>query len=266
MSIALELLTNPMLLFLDEPTSGLDSSSAESLIRILKNLAEEGRTIVCTIHQPSSEVFQLFDDVFWLGAGHLLYSGEVGQLGSYLHNLGFECPSFSNVADYMMKLVTKNEHATSEEVEERISKMTAYHREHKGIPLKMTDDDEQNGDDDGHESDDGASKILHNGEASRSLPIVDRKQPLILAQFFVLLRRSWIQYIRSEQSQLFILCCCSASSDWSSICSFIRDPATAQQRLIQNIIIALFSGLLFLQLGDDQKGTTTNFLCSLQIY
>ncbi len=202
MSIALELLTNPMLLFLDEPTSGLDSSSAESLIRILKNLAEEGRTIVCTIHQPSSEVFQLFDDVFWLGAGHLLYSGEVGQLGSYLHNLGFECPSFSNVADYMMKLVTKNENATSEEVDERISKMTDYHRECKGIQLKMTDDNEQNGDGDSHESEDEETdrKILHNGEASRSLSIVDRKQPLILAQFFVLLRRSWIQYIRSEQS------------------------------------------------------------------
>ena len=57
----LKVLTNPPLLFLDEPTSGLDSYMAQNILKTLKKMAAKGRTIVCTIHQPSSEVFELFD-------------------------------------------------------------------------------------------------------------------------------------------------------------------------------------------------------------
>jgi ATP-binding cassette, subfamily G (WHITE), eye pigment precursor transporter len=52
------------LLFLDEPTSGLDSYMAQNILKTLKMMAGKGRTIVCTIHQPSSEVFELFDRFF----------------------------------------------------------------------------------------------------------------------------------------------------------------------------------------------------------
>lgn len=76
LSIALEILIRPRLLFLDEPTSGLDSASAFFVIQSIKNLARDGRTVVSSVHQPSSEVFALFDDLFLLSGGETVYFGE----------------------------------------------------------------------------------------------------------------------------------------------------------------------------------------------
>lgn len=76
-SVALEILTRPQILFLDEPTSGLDSASAFFVIQALRNIARDGgRTVVSSIHQPSSEVFALFDDLFLLSSGETVYFGE----------------------------------------------------------------------------------------------------------------------------------------------------------------------------------------------
>ena len=76
LSIALEILTRPRLLFLDEPTSGLDSASAFFVIQTLRNIARDGRTVISSIHQPSSEVFALFDDLFLLSSGETVYFGD----------------------------------------------------------------------------------------------------------------------------------------------------------------------------------------------
>ena len=76
LSIAIEILTRPSLLFLDEPTSGLDSASAFFVIQTLRNVARDGRTIISSIHQPSSEVFALFDDLYLLSGGETIYFGE----------------------------------------------------------------------------------------------------------------------------------------------------------------------------------------------
>lgn len=75
-SIALEILTRPRILFLDEPTSGLDSASAFFVIQTLRSIARDGRTVVSSVHQPSSEVFALFDDLFLLSGGETVYFGE----------------------------------------------------------------------------------------------------------------------------------------------------------------------------------------------
>jgi ABC-type multidrug transport system ATPase subunit len=75
-SIALEILTRPRLLFLDEPTSGLDSASAFFVVQTLRNIARDGRTVISSIHQPSSEVFALFDDLYLLSSGETVYFGE----------------------------------------------------------------------------------------------------------------------------------------------------------------------------------------------
>jgi ABC-type multidrug transport system ATPase subunit len=76
LSIALETLVRPQLLFLDEPTSGLDSAAAFFVIQTLRNIAHDGRTVISSVHQPSSEVFTLFDDLFLLSAGEAVYFGE----------------------------------------------------------------------------------------------------------------------------------------------------------------------------------------------
>jgi ABC-type multidrug transport system ATPase subunit len=60
-SIGVELVTNPTVLFLDEPTSGLDSYAALETVKLLKELSNQGCTVLCTIHQPSSEIYSVFD-------------------------------------------------------------------------------------------------------------------------------------------------------------------------------------------------------------
>ncbi|KAK2999268.1 hypothetical protein RJ639_022974 [Escallonia herrerae] len=76
LGIALEILTRPSLLFLDEPTSGLDSASAFFVVQALRNVCCGGRTIISSIHQPSSEVFALLNDLFLLSGGETVYFGE----------------------------------------------------------------------------------------------------------------------------------------------------------------------------------------------
>lgn len=76
LSISIEMLTQPHILILDEPTSGLDSAASFYVISTLRSIAHDGRIVICSIHQPSSEVFNLFDDLFLLAGGETVYFGE----------------------------------------------------------------------------------------------------------------------------------------------------------------------------------------------
>jgi ABC-type multidrug transport system ATPase subunit len=63
LTIAVELVANPSIIFMDEPTSGLDARAAAIVMRTVRNIVDTGRTVVCTIHQPSIEIFDAFDEV-----------------------------------------------------------------------------------------------------------------------------------------------------------------------------------------------------------
>lgn len=80
LNLAMEMVTDPALLFLDEPTSGLSSADAKGVLRVLRELRDAGRTIIITIHQPSRELFEMMDNVVLLGSGgRLVYYGPVLQ-------------------------------------------------------------------------------------------------------------------------------------------------------------------------------------------
>ena len=76
LSIGLEILTQPHIMLLDEPTTGLDSASAFFVVWALRNIARDGRIVVCSIHQPSGCLFDLFDDLCLLSGGEVVYFGE----------------------------------------------------------------------------------------------------------------------------------------------------------------------------------------------
>ncbi|KAK2973178.1 hypothetical protein RJ640_009808 [Escallonia rubra] len=83
LTIAVELVANPSVMFMDEPTTGLDARAAAIVMRAVKNVADTGRTIVCTIHQPSIDIFEAFDELFLLkSGGRMIYSGQLGRHSS----------------------------------------------------------------------------------------------------------------------------------------------------------------------------------------
>lgn len=101
--VGIELIMKPKLIFLDEPTSGLDSYAAHNVVMRLKDMAHhDGCNVLCTIHQPSSEVFHLFDRTMVLRSGKLFYFGSLPGLSESLHSAGKGCPNEFNLADHVM--------------------------------------------------------------------------------------------------------------------------------------------------------------------
>lgn len=102
LAFAVELLNNPVILFCDEPTTGLDSYSAQQLVATLYELAQKGTTILCTIHQPSSQLFDNFNNVMLLADGRVAFTGSPQHALSFFANHGYYCPEAYNPADFLI--------------------------------------------------------------------------------------------------------------------------------------------------------------------
>ncbi|OWZ15160.1 ABC transporter, partial [Phytophthora megakarya] len=115
LTLGVELAAQPSVLFLDEPTSGLDARAAKALMDGVRKVADSGRTVICTIHQPSAEVFLLFDSLLLLQrGGETVYFGELGHNGetlvNYFQSLGLprSAPAFKpgdNPATWMLDVI-----------------------------------------------------------------------------------------------------------------------------------------------------------------
>ncbi|KAK5645431.1 hypothetical protein RI129_006731 [Pyrocoelia pectoralis] len=103
LSFATELLTDPHLLFCDEPTTGLDSYSAQKIVAMMNFMASSGKTIVCTIHQPSSEIFAMFSQMILLADGRIAYIGSNANALEFFQTLGYHCPNSYNPADFYIR-------------------------------------------------------------------------------------------------------------------------------------------------------------------
>ena len=102
LSVACGMATNPSFLFLDEPTSGLDTSLAFDVISLLKQLTQLGTTVLCTIHQPSSEIFQMFDNLILLSLGRRIYAGPLKDAKLFFIDQGLPCQDDYNPADHFI--------------------------------------------------------------------------------------------------------------------------------------------------------------------
>jgi ABC-type multidrug transport system ATPase subunit len=131
-SIAIQILTNPKICLLDEPTSGLDAFTASSIIEVLRGLAEEGRTIIMTIHQSRSDLFPHFSNVLLLArGGYMVYAG-LGQLMlPYFAQQGFLCPEHVNPADFALDLIATN---ARQNKGEKVNSLVTHWRQR--IPLR----------------------------------------------------------------------------------------------------------------------------------
>ncbi|KAJ8765652.1 hypothetical protein K2173_014774 [Erythroxylum novogranatense] len=108
-SICIEILTRPKLLFLDEPTSGLDSAASYHVMNSISKLAhQDGKTVIASIHQPSSEVFELFHNLCLLSAGKIVYFGPVKLAEEFFASTGFRCPTMRNPSDHYLRTINKD--------------------------------------------------------------------------------------------------------------------------------------------------------------
>lgn len=112
LTIGVELVSNAPILFLDEPTTGLDSRAASVVVRVIKKIAQSGRTVITTIHQPSAELFFMMDNLLLLQrGGHQVYIGPVGPRGRnvvrYLESIPGtpRCPKRMNPASWMLDVL-----------------------------------------------------------------------------------------------------------------------------------------------------------------
>ncbi len=109
LSIAIELLALPSILFLDEPTSGLDSAAAFSIMASLRRVAKATNTnLIVTIHQPSQLLFELGDNLLLLSGGKQVYFGPIAVVESHFNMLGFDCPKRTSIAEWLLNLVNQD--------------------------------------------------------------------------------------------------------------------------------------------------------------
>lgn len=106
--IAVELVTDPKILFLDECTTGLDSVASIQCIHMLQMLAKDFRTIICTIHQPSATMLEMFDNVFALADGSCIYQGSNSKLVGFLQELDLPCPETYNPSDFLLEVANND--------------------------------------------------------------------------------------------------------------------------------------------------------------
>jgi len=127
--LALELLHKPRLIFVDEPTSGLDSFQAQNVMVTLKDLAKAGHTVVCSVHQPRSSIYQLIDMIILLAEGRTAYCGKGGDIcAAHFHKIGHPVPKDFNPADHFLDMISidfrsqDSEHRTRTIVENIVDK------------------------------------------------------------------------------------------------------------------------------------------------
>jgi len=181
LAFACEVLTNPPILFCDEPTSGLDSFMAASVVELLGKMARQGRTVICTIHQPSSQIVQLFDKVLLMAEGKTAYLGDVAGANRLFERCGFSCPPAFNPADHFIQVLAVVP-GKEEECRNTIKKVcTDFSNSEEGKELiKIQSESEQNGN--------GGTKFSG---------VKSPYKATWAAQFRALFWRSWLSVIKN---------------------------------------------------------------------
>lgn len=128
LSIACEMISSPPVIFLDEPTSGLDSYQATQVIETLRKLADQGKTVVAVIHQPSQHTFQLFDDLLLISEGKLMYYGERSKVREYMEGLGYGCETEVGTAEHILDCVSRVVGADAEAERESVNRIETIAR------------------------------------------------------------------------------------------------------------------------------------------
>eukprot|EP01097_Dermamoeba_algensis_P005405 TRINITY_DN3435_c0_g1_i1.p1 TRINITY_DN3435_c0_g1~~TRINITY_DN3435_c0_g1_i1.p1 ORF type:complete len:883 (+),score=240.04 TRINITY_DN3435_c0_g1_i1:368-2650(+) len=224
-TIGVQLAANASLIFLDEPTSGLDSAAADKVMKVVKKIAEQGRTVVCTIHQPSSKIFSYFTDLLLLKkGGDQVYFGPIGEeqkeLFAYFAQFGVHCPPFKNPADWILE-VTGGGIENSKKTEVIKDPTDAYKKSSTYQQVQQT---------------------LSNGiiDPAVKFETFDRIYP---SSFLTQMRE-----VNKRGAKVYI-----------------RRPDVIQMRIIRALIVGFLLGTLYFQMDADQSGGRLRIACLMFI-
>ncbi|PVD37707.1 hypothetical protein C0Q70_00307 [Pomacea canaliculata] len=216
LSFACEMLTNPPIMFCDEPTSGLDTFMAQNIVQTLQNMASRQRTILCTIHQPSSEIYALFDQLLLMAEGRVAFMGSTKQALEFFSSLNFVCPPNFNPSDFFV-LTLAIVPGKEDECKRKV----------KAICDTFVQT-EQGG------------QIMKDVKQVSSLRRQDSLVSTLCVWNVCIYKTSW--------GRQFL------SVFWRSWVSLTRDVVLLRVRAIQNLVVAVALGLIYLRLTYDQKG------------
>ncbi|KAL4156207.1 hypothetical protein PRNP1_005239 [Phytophthora ramorum] len=241
LAFASEILTNPAVLFVDEPTSGLDSCMARAVVEQLKQLAAK-RTVVTAIHQPSSEVYALFDRLYLLAEGTTVFEGPAHEALSHFAALGLACPQFMNPADHFMEQLVVLERATDQEGLARVQRLKDawVEQQHKRLAQQPSSDSFGK----------TAAGTWTTKHVSRTGDTVDVVVYEVEGRDEVDLGGAEYAYESSRLSlsgQIEVLAHRNALR-------LARDPMAVRLQVLQTLIFAFLLGLIYFQLQVDQKG------------
>ena len=185
LSIACEMISSPPIIILDEPTSGLDSYQASQVVKFLRKLADQGKTIISVIHQPSQNVLASFDDLLLLSEGKQMYYGELSHAQSFFTHLGFTVPEGVGLSEFLLESVSRTNGGPIEQNAsiERIEKIAAESRK---LSLKIELYNKKSGSKEHHH----AMKLI---EQKSHRPAAG-----IMRQFKLLFRRALSETIRNK--------------------------------------------------------------------
>ncbi|KAF6320776.1 ATP binding cassette subfamily G member 5 [Rhinolophus ferrumequinum] len=182
-SIAAQLLQDPTVMLFDEPTTGLDCMTANQIVVLLAELARRDRIVILTIHQPRSELFQLFDKIAILSFGELVFCGTPVEMLDFFNGCSYPCPEHSNPFDFYMDLTSVDTQSKEREMEtyKRVQMIESAYKESAVY-----------------------HKILENIERTKHLktlpmvPFKTKDSPGALAKLCVLLRRVTKNLMRNK--------------------------------------------------------------------
>lgn len=240
LSIALELVDNPQVIFFDEPTTGLDSSSASQCLSLLKRLADSGRTIICTIHQPSASLFQKIDHIYAIAEGQCLYQGSCQNLVPFLGELDLICPPSFNPADYLLEISTHDYGYQNGRLNDKIQdgNNQSYRKEPAALERQserrqsMTRNVETN----------PISICLKKAKFSSVMQIFDAKSYCNDSDLYSVgfLRQTYFLLIRA-----YLL--------------ISRNPSLSMMRILIHFFVAIGIGLIYQGIGGSAKNMMNNF-------
>eukprot|EP01126_Amoeba_proteus_P061786 TRINITY_DN832_c0_g1_i14.p1 TRINITY_DN832_c0_g1~~TRINITY_DN832_c0_g1_i14.p1 ORF type:complete len:620 (+),score=89.58 TRINITY_DN832_c0_g1_i14:422-2281(+) len=250
-SICVELMNDPTLLFCDEPTSGLDSFASKIVVEKLQQLAFLGKTVIATIHQPSSEIFRLFNRLVILADGKPIFFGDRDKATNYFSKLGYVCPKFINPADYLLKVVQvpPTDEGGDDMEQEEGDDTNVQFKVYEDVGLRNATREQVN------RIQEEYLKSKFYKDSINPPPLPPTKDEHIHAKS---------SHVSSYWKQYYWVL-------WRSWNNVLREPALFKVRIIAALIMALLAGLVWLNINDHATGaqdrvSATFFLILSQLF